>query len=200
MATTLALLLSGCSDVGTESAEHDRGTQKHEPTSQPADGAQAHNDADVEFAGGMIPHHEQAVAMSDIVLAKQGIEPRVTELANQIKAAQGPEIATMQQWLTQWGAPVASGHDGHDMGGDPAAQKAMGMMTEQELEQLRQAQGAEASRLFLNGMIAHHEGAVRMAQTEVDTGQAEEAVHLAHEIIETQQREIDTMKAILASL
>jgi uncharacterized protein (DUF305 family) len=58
----------------------------------------------------------------------------------------------------------------------------------------------EASKLFLSGMIAHHEGAVKMAQTEVDAGQAEAAVHLAHEIIETQQREIDTMKGILGSL
>ncbi len=194
---TLALLSSGCSDVGTESAEHDHGTHEHEPTSQAADGAQAHNDADVTFATGMIPHHEQAIVMGDIVLSKQGIDPRVTDLANQIKAAQGPEIATMKQWLTQWGVPAASGHEGHDMGVD---HDAMGMMTEQELEQLRQAQGVEASRVFLTGMIAHHEGAVRMAQTEAETGQAEEAVHLAHEVIETQQREIDAMKGILGSL
>ncbi|PRC42602.1 DUF305 domain-containing protein, partial [Mycobacterium sp. ITM-2017-0098] len=153
---TLALLLSGCSDVGTEAAEHDHGTHEHEPTSQPADGATAHNDGDATFARDMIPHHEQAIVMSDIVLAKQGIDPRVTELAEQIKAAQGPEIATMTQWLTQWGAAQASGHEGHDMGGDHAA---MGMMTDEHLEQLRRAQGADASKQFLTGMIAHHEGA-----------------------------------------
>jgi uncharacterized protein (DUF305 family) len=190
---TLALLLSGCSDVGTETAEHDHGTHEHESASQPAH----HNAADATFARDMIPHHEQAIVMSDIVLAKQGIDPRVTELASQIKAAQGPEIATMTQWLAQWGAPAASEHEGHDMGGDHAA---MGMMTDDQLEQLRRAQGVDASRQFLTGMIAHHEGAVAMAQTEVDTGQAQEAVHLAHEIIETQQREIDTMKGILGAL
>ena len=206
MGATLTLLLSGCSDVGTDAADHDHGTHEHEPTSQPTDGATAengaHNDADATFARDMIPHHEQAIVMSDIVLAKQGIDPRVTELAEQIKAAQGPEIATMTQWLTEWGAPPASGHEGHDMGGGDMGgdHAAMGMMTEEQLEQLRQAQGVEASKLFLSGMIAHHEGAVKMAQTEVDTGQAEAAVHLAHEIIETQQREIDTMKGILDSL
>ncbi|PRC60366.1 DUF305 domain-containing protein, partial [Mycobacterium sp. ITM-2017-0098] len=83
------------------------------------------------------------------------------------------------------------------MGGDHAA---MGMMTDEHLEQLRRAQGADASKQFLTGMIAHHEGAGTMAQTEIDTGQAEEAVRLAHEIIETQQREIDTMKSILGAL
>jgi uncharacterized protein (DUF305 family) len=120
-------------------------------------------------------------------------------LADQIRAAQGPEITTMQQWLTDWRAP-ASGHDGHDMGGDSATHQGMGMMTGQQLDQLRQAQGVDASRQFLSGMIAHHEGAVKMAQTEVDTGQAPAAVNLAHQIIESQQREIDTMKQILGSL
>ncbi|QZT61539.1 DUF305 domain-containing protein [Mycolicibacterium austroafricanum] len=195
-----ALLLSGCSDVGTQSADHDHITHQHEAT--PDGGAHtggAHTDADIAFARDMVPHHEQAIVMSDIILAKRGIDPRVTELANQIKAAQGPEIATMQQWLTEWGAPAASGHDGHDMG-DPSAHAAMGMMTEEQLEQLRLAEGVEAARLFLTGMIAHHEGAVTMAQTEVDSGKAQDAVHLAHEIIDTQQREIVVMKQILGSL
>ncbi len=192
---TLALLVSGCSDVGAESAEHDHATHEHEQTAQPADGT--HNQADVTFARDMIPHHEQAIVMSDIILAKQGIDPRVTELATQIKAAQGPEIATMKQWLTQWGAPTASGHEGHDMGGDHAA---MGMLTEEQLEQLRRSQGVDAGRQFLSGMIAHHEGAVAMAQIEADTGQAQDAVDLADHIIESQQREIDTMKGILGSL
>ena len=200
MGVTLALLLSGCSDVGTESAEHDHGTHEHETTSQAADGSTAHNEADATFARDMIPHHEQAIVMSDIVLSKRDMDPRVTELADQIKAAQGPEIETMKQWLTQWGAPAASGHEGHDMGGDMSGHAAMGMMTDEQLDQLRQAEGAQAGRQFLTGMIAHHEGAVRMAQTEVDSGQAADAVHLAHEIIETQQREIDMMKGILGSL
>ena len=202
-----ALLLAGCSDVGTETAE---GTQGQETTSHgdhgdTHDGAHgdthdgAHNDADATFARDMVPHHEQAIVMSDIILAKQGIDPRVTELATQIKAAQGPEIATMQGWLTQWGVPASSGHEGHDMG-EMTDHAAMGMMTEAQLEQLRQAQGVDAARQFLDGMIVHHEGAVTMAQTEVDNGQSEEAVGLAREIIETQQREIGVMRQILGSL
>ncbi|MGP4054420.1 DUF305 domain-containing protein [Mycobacterium sp. 4D054] len=199
MGATVALLLSGCSDVGTQTAEDDHATHAHETTSQAAAGEHGHNEADTAFARDMIPHHEQAIVMSDIILAKQGIDPRVTELAAQIKAAQGPEIDTMRQWLNQWGAPAASGHEGHDMGGD-MDHAAMGMMTDAQLEQLRQAQGVDAARQFLTGMIAHHEGAVRMAQTQVDTGQSADATHLAHEIIDTQQREIATMKEILGSL
>lgn len=197
---TLVLLTSGCSSNGESSEGH--GAHEQESTSQ---AASTHNDADMSFARDMIPHHEQAIVMSDIVLAKQGIDPRVIELANQIKAAQDPEIATMREWLVEWGSPsTPPGHDGHDMAGDMpgdmATHEEMGMMSDQELEQLRQAQGADASRQFLTGMIAHHEGAVKMAQTEIDTGRSEAAIHLSHEIIETQQREIDAMKQILESL
>lgn len=55
------------------------------------------------FTQQMIPHHQQAIEMSDDILGKQGIDPRVVTLANQIKAAQGPEIQQMQGWLAQWG-------------------------------------------------------------------------------------------------
>ena len=124
--------------------------------------ATAHNDADVTFAQGMIPHHEQAVEMSDVILAKGGIDPRVTALAEQIKAAQAPEIETLTGWLADWGVAdtgdTAGGHDGHDM---------HGMMSEQDLQALEQAEGTDAARLFLTQMIVHHEGAVAMADTEI---------------------------------
>ncbi|WP_163722550.1 DUF305 domain-containing protein [Mycolicibacterium psychrotolerans] len=191
----LVLLLTGCTD--STSSTEDAGvsaTNDHGSMSHNADPAAAHNDADVSFADGMVPHHQQAIVMSDIILAKQGIDARVVELANQIKAAQGPEIATMQKWLTAWGAPSMN-HEGHDM-----SDMGMGMMSDQQLEQLRQAQGVDAAKQFLTGMIAHHEGAVRMAQTELDTGKAEDAKKLARDIIDAQQREIATMKQILGSL
>ena len=78
--------------------------------------AAAHNQADMNFAHMMIAHHQQAIEMSDIILAKQGIDPRVVELAQQIKAAQGPEIEQMQGWMSQWGMPM-SGMPGMDHGG-----------------------------------------------------------------------------------
>lgn len=190
----LVLLVGGCTDSGSTEDAGASATHDHGSMSQQADPAADHNDADVSFASGMVPHHEQAIEMSDIILAKQGIDQRVVDLANQIKAAQGPEIATMQQWLTAWGAP-AMNHEGHDM-----SDMGMGMMSDQQLDQLRQAQGVDAARQFLTGMIAHHEGAVRMAQTELDTGTAAEAKKLARDIIDAQQREIATMKQILGSL
>jgi uncharacterized protein (DUF305 family) len=165
--------------------------------------ASAHNDADVLFAQGMIPHHQQAIEMSDMLLAKQGIDPGVVSLANQIKVAQGPEIQQMQGWLADWGVatttapgggmPGMPGHDMGDMGGE-------GMMSEQDMAALRDAQGAEASKLFLTQMIEHHRGAITMAQTEVDKGQFSPAVEMARSIITSQQKEIDTMQQMLSSL
>jgi uncharacterized protein (DUF305 family) len=191
-----ALAIStGCSS--SNDAEHPAG---HNPsasmTAAPttAAAAQAHNDADVMFAQHMIPHHQQAVEMSDLVLGKQGIDPRVTQLATQIKAAQGPEIQQMQGWLDMWGVAPMPSMAGHDMPG------MQGMMSPADMTALQSAQGVEASKLFLMQMIAHHEGAITMAQTEIKDGQYPAAVALAHAIVTTQQQEIDTMKAIVASL
>jgi uncharacterized protein (DUF305 family) len=158
--------------------------------------AEAHNDADVMFAQHMIPHHQQAVEMSDMVVGKQGIDPRVMQLATQIKAAQGPEIQQMQDWLTQWGAPAMLPMSGHDMPG----MTGQGMMSDADMTALMDAQGVEASKLFLTQMIAHHEGAITMAQNEIKDGQFPAALEMAKAIVTTQQKEIDTMKGILATL
>ncbi len=187
---------AGCSSNDSASehpAEHS--TSASATASPAAPTAEAHNDADVMFAQHMIPHHTQAIEMSDTLLAKQGIDPRVTELANQIKAAQGPEIQQMQGWLTQWGTPSMPPMSGHgDMPG------MSGMMSEQDMTALKDAQGVDASKLFLTQMIAHHEGAITMAQSEIKDGQYPPAVEMARAIVTTQQQEIDTMNGILASL
>ena len=190
------VVTAGCSsnDSGSEHpAEHSASASATASPAAPS--AEAHNDADVTFAQQMIPHHTQAVEMSDTLLAKQGIDPRVIELANQIKAAQGPEIQQMQGWLTQWGTPSMPPMSGH---GDMP--RMSGMMSEQDMSALKDAQGGDAGKLFLTQMIAHHEGAITMAQSEIKDGQYPPAVEMARAIVTTQQQEIDTMKGILGSL
>jgi uncharacterized protein (DUF305 family) len=195
-ALAVLAISTGCSS--SNEFEHPAG---HSPSSSAAvapsttPAAEAHNDADVMFAQHMISHHTQAIEMSDTLLAKQGIDPRVTELANEIKAAQGPEIQQMQGWLTQWGTPSMPPMSGH---GDMAGMS--GMMSEQDMTALKDTQGVDASKLFLTQMIAHHEGAITMAQNEIKDGQYPPAIEMAHAIVTTQQQEIDTMKGILASL
>jgi uncharacterized protein (DUF305 family) len=167
----------------------------HGGTTSPSVAAQQHNQADVTFAQHMIPHHQQAIEMSDTVLAKQGIDARVTDLANKIKAAQGPEIAQMQSWLSQWGVPTMPMTPGSMAGHDVS-----GMMSEQDMNDLKSAEGVDASKLFLTQMIAHHQGAITMGTDEIKNGQYPPVVAMARSIVTSQQQEITDMQGILASL
>jgi uncharacterized protein (DUF305 family) len=199
-AALAALIVSaGCSSSGSElTAGQTTSTVGATPTTTST--SEAHNMADVMFAQHMIPHHQQAIEMSDIVSAKPDIDPRVIDLASQIKAAQGPEIQQMWGWLNQWGIPaMPSMPSGHmDMPGDMPGMA--GMMSEEDIAALKNAQGIEASKLFLTQMIQHHEGAITMAQNEIDNGQYPATIELARSIVTTQQREIDTMRGILPTL
>ena len=199
------LALSGCTSTGSETQASAATTTPSSVTPSSTADAQAHNDADVAFATGMTPHHQQAVEMSDMLLAKQGIDPQVVSLANDIKAAQGPEIEQMQGWLTQWGAattPSPSGMPGHDMPGHdmPGMSGGHGIMSQADMTALQNAQGADASRLFLTQMIEHHNGAITMAQQEIDGGQFPAAVEMARSIVTSQQQEITSMQGILDSM
>ena len=181
-----ALALAGCASSDAGSSHDGHGAA---PSAEASAGPSS---ADVMFAAMMIPHHEQAVEMADIVLAKPDLDPRVADLATRIRDAQAPEIATMEGWLDAWGED-ADAHDGMDHGDD-------GMLSDEEISALETADGATASRLFLEGMIAHHEGAVAMAEQELADGSDPEALALAASIVETQQAEIDEMQALLAQL
>ncbi|NTY61496.1 DUF305 domain-containing protein [Mycolicibacterium sphagni] len=221
MATGVAVLatvaaLGGCSNSATKEATSPSASPSAQTSSAPP--AVAHNQADMQFAHMMIPHHQQAVQMSDMILAKQGIDPRVVDLAKQIKAAQGPEIEQMQGWLNQWGMPGTPGMTGmpgmpgmtgmpgnppSDHGGMPGMTGMPGMdgmMSPADMQALQNAQGVEASRLFLTQMIKHHQGAIAMAQNEIKNGQFPDAITMAKSIVSSQQKEIDTMNQILSSL
>ena len=211
-----ALLITACSDATTDSQPSTSSTSAAASASPSATSSDAtHNDADVTFAQGMIPHHQQAIEMSDMLLGKQGIDPEVISLANQIKNAQGPEIQQMQGWLQEWGAssspapaPTSTAMPGHNMpghqmpSGDMGDMPGMGsgghgMMSEADMAALQNAQGAEASQLFLTQMIAHHNGAIMMAQEEIEIGQFPAAVEMARNIVSSQQAEIDTMHGMM---
>ena len=151
-----------------------------------------HNDADVQFAQMMIPHHQQAVEMSKLVLQADGIDPAVTMVAKGIKAAQAPEIELMQGWLQQWGAEVDEMDGMHGMGGD-------GMLSDDDMSKLGRAEGDELSMLFLEGMIGHHRGAIGMARHELDAGSSSDARKLASQIIESQGAEIKLMRDLLGT-
>ena len=190
-ALTLALVLTGCADTGT--APSDTSSSPSASTS-----SSASTEADETFVTMMIPHHEQAIEMSDILLAKDGADPRVIDLAEQIKTAQGPEIDKMLGWLDDWGVEYdpdsMGGMDHGSMGGDDS------MMSEEDMTMLEDADATEASRLFLEQMIVHHEGAVDMAQTALDDAQNPDVLELAQQVIDNQTAEIATMQDLLEEL
>ncbi|MFD1716139.1 DUF305 domain-containing protein [Amnibacterium flavum] len=189
LATTL--ILSGCANgggAGMAGMDHG-GSSSSAPTATSEAGA-TFNDADTSFAMEMVAHHQGAIEMSDVLLAKEGIDVRVVELAQTIKAAQTPEIETMNSWLEEWGAE--GDMSGMDHGGM--------MMSEEDMAALEAATGTDAARLFLEQMTMHHEGAIDMAQTELDNGQNEDALALAQKIIDDQTAEIATMQDLLTTL
>jgi uncharacterized protein (DUF305 family) len=193
-ALAVSLGLAGCAaESGTSGGGMHSNHDSSSPISTMMPDANAdHNQADVMFAQMMIPHHAQAVEMSDIVLAKPDLPADVTALATRIKDAQAPEIETMTGWLEGWNVPTTmSDHSGDGMSG---------MVDEAGLDKLKAAQGTEAARLFLEQMTGHHEGAIAMAKQELGAGKYPQAIQLARDVVTAQEAEIAEMKKLLAAL
>jgi uncharacterized protein (DUF305 family) len=147
-----------------------------------SDNASEYSSNDLMFAAMMVPHHEQAIVMSDLAL-KNSSNPEVIKLATEIKKAQAPEIEQMKSW----GDLETGSHAGHGMSG---------MLSDDELKELESATGPEFDKLFLTGMIKHHEGAIDMAEMVTDS-RNQEVSTLAKQIINAQQAEIESMKKLL---
>jgi len=144
-----------------------------------------YSDDELMFAKMMIPHHEQAVTMSELAL-KNTSNPEVLALATAIRDAQAPEIEQMQSWLGD--------NDSHDA--DSHNMEMGGMLTAEELETLASLRGDAFDQLFLASMIAHHEGALDMVEMIKDSTNAEVKA-LAENIVKSQSAEIQAMKALL---
>lgn len=186
-ACATAILLSSCSTPASDGhTDHAHGSESS-AAAPSAESPAPNNAADVAFVTGMIPHHEQAVAMSALV-PERSTDPAVIKLAADISAAQGPEIETMKVFLVQWNAGADTGHEGHDMGSMD------GMVDDTTMKQLESLRGNEFDTLWLKSMIAHHEGAIKMANTEIADGANADAKTLAQQIVTAQQAEVDQMK------
>ena len=187
------LLLVGCS-VNVTTGMGDMDDMHHSDKDSKSDekaSSYEFSANDLMFADMMIPHHQQAVEMSDLAL-KNSTNPDVIALAEKIKAAQAPEIDQMQKWKD---SDTSSGHgmmDDFDHG-------MMGMLSDEEFAALQKARGTAFDKLFLEGMIKHHAGAIVMAEMVVDSANSE-ATALGKAIIESQTAEIEEMKTLLTSI
>ena len=187
-----AALLSACGS--SESSSEPVSESPSVPSASAAD----FNEADVTFAKGMIPHHEQAVEMATIALDPAvGARPEVVDLATRIQSGQQPEIDMMTAWLVGWGEEP---HDMDDMDSmdDMADMEGMeGMMSADDMAAMSVMSGPAFDARWVEMMILHHEGALAMAEGAKASGQNADVVLLADGIIAAQQAEIAEMRALL---
>ncbi|WP_024755168.1 DUF305 domain-containing protein [Streptomyces exfoliatus] len=193
-AAATGLVLATCgSDDSTSTADPTPATTTAPATSE----ADRHNRADVTFAQEMIPHHRQAIVMSDMV-ESHGASDEVQALAEKIKKAQAPEIETMTGWLKAWGEEVPPGIGMGDMPGrghDDSDRP--GMTGAEDIDRLGSTSGNAFDTMYLTMMIEHHEGAIEMARTEKTQGSYGPAKTLADDIITSQTAEIAQMRTML---
>ena len=155
-------------------------------------------DADVKFMQGMIHHHAQAIDMVKLLETRTGSDD-MKRFALRIQVSQDDEIKMMRRWLEVRGQDVPGEH-AHHM---PGAPMMPGMLTAEEMSRLAAAKGPEFDRLFLEGMIKHHGGAITMVQYLFKTpgaGQDAEIYAYASDVDADQRMEIDRMGAMLAMM
>lgn len=200
IALALTATLAACSSDDSTSADStvavETGNETTAVAEAPRDStaAAAMNEPEIEFAQGMIAHHEQAIEMAEIALdPKVGASPEVSDLATRIKGAQGPEVDLMTGWLNAAGEPIVMDtSDGHDM------TTMDGMMTAEQMDSMAAMTGPEFDKMWLEMMIAHHEGAISQSETVKAEGANADVLALADQIIAAQQGEITEMKNLLA--
>ena len=182
------LAVTGCS-ISINGDSHPHSSASHDMGDMMGDSASKLNAQDVMFLQGMIPHHQQAVEMSRLAPTHTK-NPEVLDLATKILSAQQPQIDLMTQWLTDAGESTSMGD--MDMGN-------MGLMSDDEMLALDNAQDKAFDKLFLAGMIVHHQGAVHMAQGIIANGESTQVRTLASNILTSQTSEIEQMKLLLAA-
>lgn len=165
-------------------------------TSAVASPSDSHNSADVDFLQDMITHHAQAVVMGD--LAKEELtDAKVKGIAARISAEQEPEMGGMAQRLKSWDEKVPPQAENPNFGardGHASHSDMPGMASADDLDELGSAKGEDADRLYLDLMIAHHEGALTMCRTLARKGTDEQTGELGDDIRVTQKKQISQMK------
>ncbi|NPC42902.1 DUF305 domain-containing protein [Nocardioides sp. zg-1230] len=195
-AAALFLTLTGAGLAGCGEDDASGGTPAAEHTAANGD---VYNDADVEFATEMIPHHADALVMVDMTQGRR-LSPEFARLTEDIREAQAPEIEMMADWLTDWGEEVpetSRDHVNSHMGdGDMGMGDGMGMDPD-DLAELRDSGANMFETMWMQMMIEHHEGAIEMAETEQAEGLFPDAIALAESIEESQTAEIELMEELI---
>jgi uncharacterized protein (DUF305 family) len=178
VALIMTLSISGCASASNKGMDH-------EGHSSMASGDLSSDD--VMFLQMMIPHHQQAIDMSDLALTKSS-DSELLALAKDIRNEQAAEIITMKAWLDKAGADLDPGHSmGHDMGG---------MLSDSELAALKAATGKSFDLLWLKGMTGHHDGAIDMAAM-IEDADNDEIKSFGQAIVTSQSAQNKQMAAMI---
>jgi uncharacterized protein (DUF305 family) len=178
VALIMALSISGCASASNKGMDH-------EGHSSEASGDLSSDD--VMFLQMMIPHHQQAIDMSDLALTKS-TDSELLALAKDIRDEQAAEIVKMKAWLDKAGADLDPGHSmGHGMGG---------MLSDSELAALKAATGKNFDLLWLKGMTGHHVGAIDMA-TMIEDADNDEIKSFGQAIVTSQSAQNKQMAAMI---
>jgi len=191
----LLVALAGCSDDGDPAPK---------PAVHTAANGDVFNDADAAFASDLVQHHALSLTLVDVT-RERDVSPGLTAIADEILAAQGPEIQSLTTWLTDWDQPAPETIRDHANahaeergevievpGGDLP-----GMPDHAELEALEELEGPAFEQRWLELMIAHHEGAIEIAEDQTDSGSFSPALELASDVVTTQQDQVERMKSLL---
>lgn len=192
--TTIAglSLTSGCSDdESTTNSGPGHAASGHEMVADPPESADW-NAADAEFMSMMALHHRQAIEMSELAVTRSS-DAQVSALASAIGTSQGLEILTFADWLTDHDLPEPQLEDMQDM---EMMSSMAGMLDEEQMAALADADGAAFDALFLEGMIQHHQGAVDMASVVLADGENQRVNEIASDTSAGQQAEIGRMRDI----
>lgn len=195
LAVLTAVVLSGCGGDVTPTAAH--------PTEP------GHSHADVAFAAEMAPHHQQGLALVDLV-GDRRVSAGLADLVERIAAEQSAEIDDMEAWLTAWDEEPSTAPE-HTLDDGALSERAatgamQGLMRSrmgpwalgaEDLAGLDDCTSAQFEERWLRMMITHHQGAISMARHEIAQGDYPPALALAEQVIVTQQAEIEEMRQLL---
>lgn len=188
-------LLVACGGGGGDAQTGGRAAEAPVITGEPA----GYNSADVTFASTMVPHHQQAIEMSNMAL-QRSTNPELIALANQTVATQQPEVNILNVFLVQWNENPDIRTDPGNVDEDTLEPSVPGMVDDATIAKLESLRGPEFDKLWLQSMIGQHQGAIAMAKSEIADGKNVDAIAIAETIVAGQEAQIGQMTRMLEGM
>ena len=189
VATAVVALAVIAAGGGCRNSTSEQGGPPPAVTSTPDKPARDASAGDVAFLQNMIKHHEQALDLSALVPSHTDND-QIMAVMQRVAGQQRAEMDGFRAQLLQWEEPLAAPRGAH----------IDGMLDQAAIDKLQSLHGADFDTLWLQSMIAHHRGAVTMAQAEIAHGQSPDVVSIARSVAASQQAEVDRMEQLLKEL